>query len=115
MDQTQPAKYYASPVNEGRVDLEDIATQISGRSSITHGDILNVLQNFIEVIPVFLMMGKSVNLGKLATLRISLSGQGVDNPADFHPHMIKTKRIIFTPGVKLKDQIDKIKFETVKS
>ncbi len=109
-----PAKYYAAPKNDGRMELDDLAEQISGRSSLTHGDILNVLQNLTEVIPFHLMAGKSINLGNLATIRLSFSGKGVESPEDFNTHMIKTKRIIFTPGTKLKDQIGRMKFETDK-
>ena len=40
-------KYYANPVNLGKKTLKDIAKDIAGRSSLTRGDIENVLSNFI--------------------------------------------------------------------
>ena len=39
----EEVKFYANPVNVGRKTLDDIARDISGRSSLTHGDISNVL------------------------------------------------------------------------
>ena len=41
-------KYYASPVNAGKKNLRDIAHDIAGRSSLTRGDIENVLSNFMD-------------------------------------------------------------------
>ena len=42
---TGPGKFYANPVNVGCKTLKDIARDIAGRSSLTHGDIENVLEN----------------------------------------------------------------------
>ncbi len=107
-------KFYGAAVHEGKVDLDTIAEQISGRSTTTYGDILSVLQNFMEFLPFLLVMGKSVSLGSMGSLRISLRGDGVENPDDFDVSLIKKKRIIFSPGPKLKEKIRNIKLETLK-
>jgi len=109
------SKHYGFPLNEGVVSLDEIAGELSQRSTITYGDIENVLRNFVEFVPFILMMGKSVNLGRLGTMRISFSSQGVENPGDFNVGLITTKRIIFTPSVELKRKIRDSKFELVKS
>jgi hypothetical protein len=38
-------------VNEGKFSLCDFAGEIEGRSSLTRGDILNVLENFLDELP----------------------------------------------------------------
>lgn len=43
-----PPKYYAEPQYEGTVDIDFIARQIAGRSSLTIGDIKNILSSFFE-------------------------------------------------------------------
>lgn len=45
-DRKLDPKYYAQPEYNGTVDIDFIARQIAGRSSLTVGDIKNVLFNF---------------------------------------------------------------------
>jgi hypothetical protein len=49
-----PKKKYAHPVNAGKFTLRDFAGEIFGRSSLTVGDVENVLTNFVDVLPTFL-------------------------------------------------------------
>jgi predicted histone-like DNA-binding protein len=104
-------KLYASPVNEGKVSQKDIAADIVGLSSLARGDVANVIDSLIDTVPKYLLMGKSVSLGDLGTLRISFSSEGVSSAADFNASMITGVKIIFTPSVELKKQIDGIRFE----
>nr|WP_315347221.1 HU family DNA-binding protein [Hoylesella enoeca] len=106
-------KLYASAVNAGRKTLRDISTDISGRSSLTRGDIENVLSNFVDRLPPYLIDGFSIQLGEFGTLRISLSSKGAATAKDFNTGNIKA-RIIFTPGVALKQRLQSISFEIVK-
>ncbi len=66
---TGPGKFYASPVNVGKKTLRDIAHDIAGRSSLTRGDIENVLANFMDCLPHYLRDGFSVQLGEFGTMR----------------------------------------------
>jgi predicted histone-like DNA-binding protein len=107
-------KWYANPVNAGKLTIKDFAKEISGRSSLTRGDVENVLSNFLDELPTFLEIGMSIQLGEFGTLRLSLSSNGVENPDDFDAADIKRARIIFTPGSDLKKSLEDIKFEAVK-
>ena len=71
-----PKKWYANPVKSGTVTQKNLATQISGRSSLTAGDIANVLQNLVELLPQELIKGNSVQLGDFGTFRLSFSSEG---------------------------------------
>ena len=106
-------KFYANAVNAGRKTLRDISRDIAGRSSLTRGDIDNVLLNFVECLPGYLRDGFSIQLGEFGTLRISLSSKGAATAKDFNTGNIKA-RIIFTPGVALKQRLQGISFEVVK-
>ena len=104
-------KWYAIPVNSGKtVTLDDLAKQVSGRSSLTRGDVNSALQNLVDELPMFLLMGQSVQLGELGTVRISFSSSGIDDPAKFHTSMIRPVKIIFTPGWMMKKELDEITF-----
>jgi predicted histone-like DNA-binding protein len=104
-------KWYAAPVNDGRVTKTDLAKEIVGISSLSRGDISNVIENLLDTIPKYLLMGKSISLGEFGTLRLSFSSEGVENPVDFNVHHISGVKVIFTPGVELKTAIQNIKFE----
>lgn len=111
-DRTQ-IKWYAAPVNEGRVTQREIAADIVELSSLSRGDISNVIESLITIVPRYLMLGRSVNLGDLGTLRISFGSEGVDDKEQFVPSMIKGVKVVFTPSVQLKDAIEKIRLESV--
>jgi predicted histone-like DNA-binding protein len=104
-------KLYATPVNNGMITEDDLKREIAGISSLSRGDVGNVIDSVTEVTPKYLLMGKSVSLGNIGTLRISFSSEGVDDPADFNVGMISGKKIIFTPSTELKKQLRDLHFE----
>jgi predicted histone-like DNA-binding protein len=107
-------KKYASPVNAGKLTLSDFAKEIAGRSSLTRGDIENVLINFLDELPTFLKIGMSVQLGSFGTLRLSLSSEGVDEDKEFTATHIKGVKVIFTPGPEFKEVLKSITYEEEK-
>ena len=106
-------KYYANPVNLGRKSLRNIAQDIAGRSSLTRGDIENVLLNFIDCLPQYLRDGFSVQLSDFGTMRLTLSSEGSLTEKAFKTETIKP-RVTFTPGVELKAALRDNSYETVK-
>ncbi len=106
-------KYYASPINAGKKTLRDIAKDIAGRSSLTRGDIENVLTNFMECLPSYLRDGFSVQLGEFGTVRLTLSSEGALNEKAFKTETIKP-RVTFTPDVELKAALRDNSYETPK-
>ena len=110
---TGPGKFYASPVNVGKKTLRDIAHDIAGRSSLTRGDIENVLANFMDCLPHYLRDGFSVQLGEFGTMRLTLSSEGAATEKAFKTETIKP-RVTFTPGVELKAALRENSYETVK-
>ena len=104
-------KWYAIPVNSGLVTLEEMAKLIALRSSLTPGDVYNVIYNLFDAIPDYLGDGRSVSLGELGKVRASFSSKGVDDPKNFTSRLITKKRIIFTPSVAIKQQVELIKVE----
>ena len=106
-------KLYANPVNVGKKTMHDIAKDIAGRSSLTRGDIENVLFNFIDRLPSYLRDGFSVQLCEFGTMRLTLSSEGSATVKAFKTETIKP-RVTFTPGVELKAALRENSYETVK-
>jgi predicted histone-like DNA-binding protein len=107
-------KWYANAVKAGNVTMKTFSKEITGRSSLTRGDVENVLANFLDELPVFLMMGMSIKLGEFGTLRLSLTSEGVDAKEDFNASLIKGTKVIFTPSSDLKKALEDIHFEEKK-
>ena len=106
-------KYYANPVNLGKKTLRDIAHDIAGRSSLTRGDIENVLSNFMDCLPHYLRDGFSVQLGEFGTMRLTLSSEGAATEKAFKTETIKP-RVVFTPGRELKSELSVNSYESVR-
>ena len=109
----EEVKFYANPVNLGHKSLDDIARDIAGRSSLTRGDVSNVLYNFIDCLPHYLRDGFSIQLGEFGTMRLTLSSEGALTEKTFKTETIKP-RITFTPGVELKAALRDNSYETAK-
>ena len=110
-DREAPKKIYATCVKKGTKTLKGIGVDIADISSLSRGDVNNVLTNLVEQIPKYLLDGNSVSLGELGSLRMSFSSEGVDTEADFNVNKIKGLKIVFTPGKALNEEIDIAKFE----
>ena len=109
----EEVKFYANPVNLGHKSLDDIARDIAGRSSLTRGDVSNVLYNFIDCLPHYLRDGFSIQLGEFGSMRVTLSSKGSETEKAFKTETIKP-RVTFTPGVELKAALRENSYETVK-
>ena len=109
----EEVKFYANPVNVGRKTLDDVARDISGRSSLTRGDISNVLYNFIDCLPHYLRDGFSVQLGEFGSMRVTLSSKGAETEKAFKTETIKP-RVVFTPGTELKRELTANSYESVR-
>ncbi len=107
-------KWYATPVKAGTTTQKSLATQISGRSSLTAGDVGNVIQNLVELLPQELIKGNSVQLGDFGTFRISFSSDGVEEEKDFTVDKIKGVKVLFTPSADFKKVLASMKYEREK-
>jgi nucleoid DNA-binding protein len=70
------AKWYLTQEMSGSVGIQEI----EGRSALSLGDVQSVLFNLVEVLPIFLKMGQSVNLEGFGSFRVSVSSE--DTAAD---------------------------------
>ena len=110
-DRESPGKWYAAPVNDGKVSQQEISAYIVNLSSLSRGDVANVINSLIDTIPKYLIMNRSVNLGDLGTFRISFTSEGVENPEDFTVDKISGIRILFVPSTELRRKLENLHFE----
>lgn len=111
---TAPKKYYATHVNKGRKSLKHISLDLEQKSALNRGDIGSFLENLTDQLPVYLLDGQIVSLGDFGSFRLSLNSEGVESPESFTVGMINKLKIIFIPGKRLKEKLEKATFEKVK-
>jgi predicted histone-like DNA-binding protein len=104
-------KWYLTQEKSGTVGIQEIAKEIEGRSSLSLGDVQSVLSNMIEVLPVFLKLGQSVNLEGFGSFRVSVSSDGTPKPEDLNARHVKGVKMLFLPSAALKRNLEGIAFE----
>lgn len=104
-------KYYASPIMNGELSLEDLTQGIEKRSTVSGTDIRAVLYALVDLSVESLAKGTIVRLGDLGSIRVSLSAEGVEDEEGVTSATIKGANIIFTPGTKIKDVLASVKFQ----
>lgn len=98
-------KYYASAVTDGIVDLDDLTNLIEKISTVSGADIRAVLYAMVDVMVDNLEDSRIVRLGDLGSLRTSISSEGCDTEDEVSASIIKSARVIFNPGTKIKKML----------
>lgn len=98
-----PKKHYPVIVTVGRkVDTKFISEKIRDNSSLSTGDILSVLQNFVEKLKEQLLEGKTVNIDGLGVFMLSAQSNGADKAEDVTADTVKAVRICFQASKALR-------------
>jgi predicted histone-like DNA-binding protein len=106
---TREKKWYATPRLTGSRDLKNLSKDLSEVSSLSAGDVQNVIVNMIDQLPKWLMEGNSVKLDGFGIFRLSFSSEGEAIKEDVSADSIKDVHILFEPDEAIKDRINKIK------
>ncbi|WP_242085540.1 HU family DNA-binding protein [Aestuariivivens sediminis] len=106
-------KWYASPVFQGESDMERLIKSIEKISTVSGADIRGVLYALVDVSIDALEHGQIVRIGDLGNLRVNLSSSSADTEEEVVAGNIKRGKIIFTPGSRLKDMLNTLKFVKV--
>ncbi|MDR1398825.1 MAG: HU family DNA-binding protein [Treponema sp.] len=104
-------KWYLTQEKSGSVGMKDISREIEGRSALSPGDVQSVLSNLVEVLPVFLKLGQTVNLEGFGTFRISVSSEGAATAKELNARYVKGVKMLFLPSPELKRSLEDITFE----
>ena len=89
-----PAKWYASPVNTGKVSAFQLSRQVIVRSKLNKDVVKKVVDVVSDEISKLLLDGFSVAFDELGTFRVSFSSEGVEHAEDFKADMINNVKVI---------------------
>ena len=106
-----PKKHYATPAPRTKTTLKEISKDIADISSLNYGDISNVLNNFVQLMPKYFANGNIVSLGDVGNFMLGFTSEGTDTEASFSTAKIRSVKIIFKPGPDLKTCLKGLYFE----
>ena len=110
---TEPEKYYAIIVRPKKATLEVLAKRISEISPVNELDTKSVLLALTHVLPEYLVLGASTELGDLGQLMVNISSEGADTEEDFDKELIKGCKISYFPSAKVKKMLLAVTYEKV--
>lgn len=100
---TNPKKFYAQAVNNGYVPFDELCADIAEACSLTSADVKAVLDRMNYMLDKHLRGGRIVQFGEIGSFRLALGSSGSVTAEDFKTSQIKSPKIVFTPGSKLRD------------
>ncbi|MGQ8335821.1 HU family DNA-binding protein [Sunxiuqinia sp. A32] len=107
-------KWYANPVMDGEMTLEDLTKSIEKISTVSGADIRAVLYALVDVSIDSLSRGTIIRVGDLGSLRVTLKSSAEEEEAKVSSDTVRKAGIIFTPGTRLKDMLKTVKFQKAK-
>ena len=114
-DKEAAPKYYGKVQSTGTIDFDVLAEDISYATSLTDGDVSNVLRALVKQIKKHLADGKIVQLDGLGTFQFQMSSKGSETEKDYNTSLIKKVSIRFRPGRLIREvqNLENLKFKKV--
>jgi predicted histone-like DNA-binding protein len=98
-------RYVMVPDLYSTLDSEKVIKEAAIRSGVSEGVMQACWKGAGEVIKVWATEGHSVALPGLGNMRFGLSAKAVADVNDVKSSLIRTRRIVFTPTVALKEEL----------
>lgn len=110
LDKNKAVKYYAQVKKAGLMTEESLENQLEKMSTLTIGDVKNVLANAQSVILDALSKGNVVQLGRIGTFGIGVRSKGTDTVKEFNATKINHVHVNFRASNAMRETMAKIKF-----
>lgn len=104
-------KQVAQQINLGRVDIDQLATEIAEVTSLGEGDVKSVLLHLAKQSVGYLTMGFSVQLGDLGTLTPRISAKAVPTGEKYTTDQIRRVNVRYTPSSAIKTRLKGVSYE----
>lgn len=105
-----PEKMYAQPVYMELVSFESLLDEIV-EAGIPTNQVKGVIDRMNYLIRKHLAAGRRVQFGEFGNFRYGVGSSGSATEEDFGSDMIRTPRIVFSPGALLRKAKQDAKFE----
>jgi predicted histone-like DNA-binding protein len=107
-----PKKWYASAKSAGEFTFRKLSKEIAeGSTTVSDTDVLAVMNDLTKILRRHLENGEIVRFGDFGSFQISISSEGSETAEKFHQSLIKSSKVVFRPGIDLKEMQNNLKFE----
>jgi predicted histone-like DNA-binding protein len=115
-DPESSGKFYAKAQAAGVITIDDLADDISYSTTLTDGDVLNVIRALIKQIQKHIQNGNIVRLENLGSFQVQIRSKGSPTREEYTTDLIKSVHLQFRPGKGLNSalQLSSLKFKRVK-
>ena len=112
-DKTKTEKYVAQNVITNTVGFKDLCKEVSMFGMIPEGAVKHVIDALIDALNTNLNKGLSVQLGDFGCFRPGMNCKSKDTLKEVDADSIQRVKIVFTPGYKFKDMLEKVSVQKV--
>ena len=106
---------YGSTRATSRMDLNKLCAAVAAHSTASRGDVMLVLEGLIYVLTTNLEQSSVVEIGNFGSFRMVAGSRGVKTEEEFSTSLFKKPRIVFRPGILLRDVTNNAKFEKLQT
>ena len=107
-DKNRTEKYVAQNFSAGHLEFKDLCDEITKVGMVPSGAVKFVLDALIDTLNMNMNKGISVQLGDFGCFRPTISCKSQDTAETVDSSTIRRKKIIFTPGYKFRDMLEKV-------
>lgn len=100
-------------VQSGKISLNDLAKEISEKSSFASADVKGLVEMLAETASKHLNRGFGVDLGELGSFSLDLQSETTAKKKDFSARNIKRAKLRFTPSMQIKESLKEATFEPI--
>jgi predicted histone-like DNA-binding protein len=94
-------KFFAVPVTQGTLGLEDIAKEISGRSIAKESAVIAVLKELSNVMKHDLVNGYNIKFDGIGTFGVAITSEGFEKPEDITARDVEYSKVTYRPDSDL--------------
>ena len=110
-DPSAEAKYYLTAKTFAPIDRKFLIKDMVNHTSLTKQEAATGIDYLFEVIPKYISLGFTVQIGELGHFRIALKSEGSDTPEEATVDKIISKRLVFFCGAEVRKQINECSVE----
>lgn len=110
-----PKKFYAQAKGRNELSFRQLSKEIAeGSTTVSDSDVLAVLNDLIKVLKRHLSNGEIVRLGDFGSFQVAVTSEGAESEGKFNASLIKGGKIVFRPGIDLRDMLATLQYEKTK-
>jgi nucleoid DNA-binding protein len=106
IDLSAAPKFYLITKSFAPIDREFLIKDMVNHTSLTQQEAATGIDYLFEVIPKYISLGFTVQIGKLGYFTVSIQSEGSNTPEEATPDKVKRKKLVFVCGKEIRRQIN---------